>query len=160
MDQASRSGPCEGVWRVTMHSLNEYMELWTDCLKWIEEPDAGERISSVLVHIDELDGPAGLYLFCVAAVLCGTPDELIGREDVQYQLQVAEPDWHGFENLLLAAGQFMLAVVRQDFDTAQALFRAQFGERCKPIDRTAAFISLVLHVAKEEPYLSVDIRLL
>src|SRR5262245_31419261 len=84
-----------------VRDMNEYLELWADCAEWIDGPDAGARLATLLTEIGNIDGNKGLYFFCSAAVLCGVPEELIGRnEGTLYRLEVPEPDWLGHENLM------------------------------------------------------------
>lgn len=141
-----------------MSDINDYVELWSRCLTWLDEPDAGDRLGVLLTEIDAYEGKFGLFQFLCAAVLSGAPAELIDRDNCLYALDVPQPDWQGHKNLMLAAGQFMVATVRTDFDMACAIFNAQFdGDDGFATMRTAAFITLVLHVAKDRPYLGVII---
>lgn len=140
-----------------MKDINEYVELWADCLGWMDSPDAGDRIGVLLAEVYDHDGADGLCLFAGAAILCGVPEELLGHPDAVYKLETFVDDWQGFPNLLLNVGQFMIAVVREDFEMAWAIFLAQLDPDEEPCERTAAFMALALHVAKERPYLGVII---
>lgn len=136
-------------------NLEEYLELWSDSLEWMNEPDAGERLGTLLCELDRLEGTNGLFGYCTAAVLCGLPEGLLDREGCVFRLEVPNPDWAGHENLMLAVGQFVVAIARSDFDMAYAIFLAQFDDAGKAVERTAAFITMLLYVAKQQPYVAV-----